>query len=236
MVTFVRNKFRRSATALSMMYLSFAVLLIAPSVPPTFNNLSVVNILPNSQKLDASSEILAATNSLESGHGPSGLGAICLQNGFMNLGCTTGKAGISPLLSVAPSAPGWTELGPAHPSSFLLGSIAYDAADGYVVLFGGATSLGSINGETWKYSGGTWTQITPTSGPPARFGGAMTYDTVDGYILLFGGFDSAFQPLRDTWKFSTGAWTNITSSSGPSARAVPSMAYDALSADQYVVL
>src|SRR3989454_4349898 len=236
MVTFVRNKFRRSATALSMMYLSFAVLLIAPSVPPTFNNLSVVNILPNSQKLDASSEILAATNSLESGHGPSGLGAICLQNGFMNLGCTTGRAGISLLPSVAPSAPGWTELGPAHPSSFLLGSIAYDAADGYVVLFGGATSLGSINGETWKYSGGTWTQITPSSSPPARLGAGMAYDSADGYVLLFGGFDSAFKPLRDTWKFSSGSWTTLTGTNGPAARAVASMAYDALPTDQYIVL
>src|SRR3989475_193348 len=236
MVTFVRNKFRRSATALSMMYLSFAVLLIAPSVPPTFNNLSVVNILPNSQKLDASSEILAATNSLESGHGPSGLGAICLQNGFMNLGCTTGRAGISLLPSVAPSAPGWTELGPAHPSSFLLGSIDYDAADGYVVLFGGATSLGSINGETWKYSGGTWTHITPSSSPPARLGAGMAYDSADGYVLLFGGFDSAFKPLRDTWKFSSGSWTNITGTNGPAARAVASMAYDALPTDQYIVL
>src|SRR3989475_1874243 len=236
MVTFVRNKFRRSATALSMMYLSFAVLLIAPSVPPTFNNLSVVNILPNSQKLDASSEILAATNSLESGHGPSGLGAICLQNGFMNLGCTTGRAGISLLPSVAHSAPGWTELGPAHPSSFLLGSIDYDAADGYVVLFGGATSLGSINGETWKYSGGTWTHITPSSSPPARLGAGMAYDSADGYVLLFGGFDSAFKPLRDTWKFSSGSWTNITGTNGPAARAVASMAYDALPTDQYIVL
>src|SRR3989441_368488 len=236
MVTFVRNRFQRSVTALSIMYLSLAVLLIAPSVPPAFNNLSVVNVPPNNQKLDASSEILAATNSLESGQGPPRLGPIsCSQNGFPSASCAT-SAAAAPLLSAASSAQSWTQLGPAHPSTSLLGGIAYDAADGYVVLFGGATSIGSVNGETWKYSRGAWTQITPNSSPPARFGGAMTYDTVDGYILLFGGFDSAFQPLRDTWKFSTGAWTNITSSSGPSARAVPSMAYDALSADQYVVL
>src|SRR2546427_3100970 len=237
MVTFVRNRFRRSVTALSMMYLSLAVLLIAPSVPPTFNNLfSVANIPPNNKKVDASSEILAATNSLESGQGPPRLGPIsCSQNGFLSASCTT-SAAAAPLLSAASSAQGWTQLGPAHPSTSLLGGIAYDSADGYVVLFGGATSIGSVDGETWKYSRGAWNQITPNSSPPARFGAAMTYDTVDGYILLFGGFDSAFQPLRDTWKFSTGAWTNITSSSGPSARAVPSMAYDALSADQYVVL
>src|SRR5256712_5303240 len=97
MVTFVRNRFRRSVTALSMMYLSLAVLLIAPSVPPTFNNLfSVVNIPPNNQKPDASSEILAATNSLQSGGGTPGLGSVsCALRGFLAASCTTNAGQIS---------------------------------------------------------------------------------------------------------------------------------------------
>src|SRR2546426_3623340 len=149
MVTFVSNRFRRSLTALFIAYLSIAVLLISPSVPPTLNNLSVIKTLPNTQKLDASSEILAATNSLESGHGPSGFGTFsCLQNALMSASCATPAAGTSPLLSAA-SAQGWTELAAAHPSASFLSGIAYDAFDGYVVLFGGVGAAG-LNGETWS--------------------------------------------------------------------------------------
>src|SRR2546422_805604 len=235
MVTFVRNRFRRSLTALFIAYLSIAVLLISPSVPPTLNNLSVIKTLPNTQKLDASSEILAATNSLESGHGPSGFGTFsCLQNALMSASCATPAAGTSPLLSAA-SAQGWTELAAAHPSASFPSGIAYDAFDGYVVLFGGVGAAG-LNGETWKFSSGSWTQLTPSSGPSARAGGGMAYDVADGYVILFGGLDSTGRLLRDTWKFSNGAWTNITSANGPSPRIAASMAYDALPADRYTVL
>src|SRR2546425_473890 len=235
MVAFLRNMFRRSLTALFIACLSIAVLLISPSVPPTLNNLSVIKTLPNTQKLDASSEILAATNSLESGHGPSGFGTFsCLQNALMSASCATPAAGTSPLLSAA-SAQGWTELAAAHPSASFLSGIAYDAFDGYVVLFGGVGAAG-LNGETWKFSSGSWTQLTPSSGPSARAGGGMAYDVADGYVILFGGLDSTGRLLRDTWKFSNGAWTNITSADGPSPRIAASMAYDALPADRYTVL
>src|SRR3989442_129326 len=235
MVSFVRNRFRRSLTALFIAYLSIAVLLISPSVPPTLNNLSVIKTLPNTQKLDASSEILAATNSLESGHGPSGFGTFsCLQNALTSASCATPAAGTSRLLSAA-SAQGWTELAAAHPSASFLSGIAYDAFDGYVVLFGGVGAAG-LNGETWKFSSGSWTQLTPSSGPSARAGGGMAYDVADGYVILFGGLDSTGRLLRDTWKFSNGAWTSISTSTDPGRRVLGSMSYDATIGDDYLVL
>src|SRR2546427_108687 len=244
MVTFVRNRFRRSLTALFIAYLSIAVLLISPSVPPTLNNLSVIKTLPNTQKLDASSEILAATNSLESGHGPSGFGTFsCLQNALMSASCATPAAGTSPLLSAA-SAQGWTELAAAHPSASFLSGIAYDAfpADRSPVFFGGPpvnpTTPGRLTSalrDTWRFSGGTWTNITTVTGPSARPGASISFDPADGYLLLFGG-QSPTAILGDTWKFSSGSWTSISTSTDPGRRVLGSMSYDATIGDDYLVL
>src|SRR5579871_6285464 len=93
------------------------------------------------------------------------------------------------------------------------GSLAYDAADGYVVLFGGigfssTTHKSSALNDLWKYSGGVWTDITPTSSPPIRGWASLTYDAKDGYVLLFGGFARG-HGLGDTWKYLAGTWTQI---------------------------
>src|SRR5437016_7068778 len=111
--------------------------------------------------------------------------------------------------------------------------MAYDTADGYVILFGGASAGSSIFIDTWKFLGGSWTNITSTSGPSPRFIASMAYDAADGYVILFGGISSS-NVFSDTWKFLGGSWTNITSTSGPSPRFIASMAYDA--ADGYVIL
>jgi hypothetical protein len=126
------------------------------------------------------------------------------------------------------------------------GSMAYDAHDGYVVTFGGPTYTGFDQG-TWRYSGGVWTNLTPspinaTNSPSARTDASMAYDAADGYVVLFSGDGCPLgsgQLCRDTWKFADGSWTNIsaptiTVSNTPPGRNAASMAYD--SADQYVVL
>ena len=121
------------------------------------------------------------------------------------------------------------------PSPRSAGSMDYDAADGYVVLFGG---LGYSNtGDTWKFSGRVWTDITTCQHPSPRISTAMAYDFADRYVLLFGGQSPNLlvtQLLDDAWKFSAGLWTNIMPTGGPSAREGASMAYDAK--DGYVIL
>jgi hypothetical protein len=99
-------------------------------------------------------------------------------------------------------------------------SMTYDAADGYVVLFGGYnTSIaGDLLGDTWTYLAGVWTQLSPSPAPSPRLMAQMTYDSEDGYVLLFGGFDYYDSAARtylgypDTWMFSAGVWTNLTAS------------------------
>ena len=120
----------------------------------------------------------------------------------------------------------WTQtscpIGPRYSAG-----MAYDANDGYMVLFGGMGSSGVL-GDTWICQKGTWTnlQFPPGASPSARYNFSMVYDSVDGYVLLNGGMiqsggqtgpmvGSTLQTLNDTWKFTGGAWTNITAIAPP---------------------
>lgn len=116
------------------------------------------------------------------------------------------------------------------PPARYVSAMAYDARDGYVVLFGGATDTGVL-GDTWTYSGGTWTNRTGSlrTAPPAREYAAMTYDARTGEVILYGGATpGAAQTFNDTWTFSGGVWTNITATAGPApaARRGAAFAYD----------
>ncbi len=97
-------------------------------------------------------------------------------------------------------------------------AMAYDATDGYVVLFGGVSAAYTGLNDTWTYVGGKWTELFPSTHPSARSLASMTYDAADGYLLLFGGYayvptysGGYYSDLNDTWSFSGGAWTNVIS-------------------------
>ena len=119
--------------------------------------------------------------------------------------------------------------------------MSYDAADGYVVLFGGSDSSGVAFGDTWTYRAGVWSNLTSSLSvaPPPRTGATMAYDAHDGYLVLFGGTNASGVGgalYNDTWTFQGGTWTNVTAGAGtpPSARRTAAMTYDA--ADGYLVL
>lgn len=112
----------------------------------------------------------------------------------------------------------WSQSWPASAPSPRMESVAtYDAADGYVVLFGGRTGSGYL-GDTWTYSGGAWTELTPAISPSARSNASMTYDSASGRILLFGGYDGSSY-LGDTWTFAHGNWSKLSPVVAPPARA-----------------
>ncbi|MDE1882113.1 MAG: hypothetical protein KGI89_16380 [Euryarchaeota archaeon] len=79
----------------------------------------------------------------------------------------------------------------APPGALFGASIAYDAACGYVVMFGGSNSATisgtSLNSNTWKYHAGTFTQLYPVSSPTARAYAGMDYDYADGELFIDGG-------------------------------------------------
>src|SRR5580700_11308191 len=110
--------------------------------------------------------------------------------------------------------------------------MAWDAADGYIVMFGGIDAGGFLQ-DTWEFESGVWANLLPAAHgrpvPPPRFGASMAYDTADGYLVLFGGggFYQDRTLLNDTWSFVSGQWTPQHPVTSPSIRAYAAMDYDA---------
>jgi hypothetical protein len=109
-------------------------------------------------------------------------------------------------------------------------SMAYDAARGRTVLFGGSTQIQSL-GDTWEWDGSSWTG-GPAS-PPARVRHAMVGTGGHGRVLLFGG-SIGTASLSDTWEWNGSSWFQRTLAPNPPARAMSAMVYDG--ARQRVVL
>ncbi len=83
----------------------------------------------------------------------------------------------------------WTQkqdIGPEARSSV---GMAFDAARGRIVLFGGQIGIRPLR-DTWEWDGSLWTQAADM-GPAARGGHAMTYDSNRKRIVLFGGNGAA---------------------------------------------
>ena len=137
--------------------------------------------------------------------------------------------------------PVWLNLtstaGPPPPSREL-GGMVYDGngSDRFLLLFGGehfnaTRSAEQYYNDTWIYSDGRWSNISPARSPSPRYGFSLTYDAYfrDEYVVLFGGRDAAGAVLNDTWTFSAGVWSNITKRGAPPARDMASMTYSPLS-------
>ena len=114
-------------------------------------------------------------------------------------------------------------------------SMAYDAGSDRVVLFGGCASCPPNpwvgNFDTWAYDVGAnvWTNMSPSTHPPAMIGGRMAYDAESDRIVLFGGLSTSFTFYSSTWAydFDANSWTEMAPSAGPRARNYQGMAYDA---------
>ena len=106
-------------------------------------------------------------------------------------------------------------------------AMAYDAATGTVVLFGGCCNPftnGESFGDTWTWDGNTWMQQQPTTDPPARFSPALAYDAALEKVILFGGASNAL-PLDETWAWDGHDWSRLVLTPPP-ARANASLVVD----------
>jgi hypothetical protein len=105
--------------------------------------------------------------------------------------------------------------------------MAYDAARGVTILFGGYISeppfyAPTPRGDTWTLDGSTWTLVSQT-GPDPRYDHAMAYDENRGVVVLFGGLGS--EQFGDTWEWDGSQWS-LVSPTGPAARVGHKMVYD----------
>ncbi len=116
----------------------------------------------------------------------------------------------------------WSELQTAvTPPAREEAMMTYDAAAGYILLFGGRGSHGSLS-DTWAFHDGAWEQLTPVASPSPRAYGNLVYDSADSEDVLFGGY--ACYTGCGTWVFANDNWTelNITD---PPWRYAAAMAY-----------
>src|SRR5262249_46735064 len=95
-------------------------------------------------------------------------------------------------------------------------AMAFDAAHGVVVLYGGEVYQSQLASDTWTWNGNYWTFRggREAGGLP---GHAMAYDS-DRHVVVM--FSWAY-----TSEWNGASWSN-RSSSGPPGRAYHSMAYD----------
>jgi hypothetical protein len=140
-------------------------------------------------------------------------------------------AGASPrLFAQVTQLPTWTEQSvTGGPPARYGAMVAYDAASGQVVLFGGFNFdlPGGYMADTWTWNGSTWTEQSPGSSPPAREFGVMAYDAATSQVVLFGGVGDGL--LNDTWTWNGTTWTQQTPTTSPLARYGSTMAYDTAS-------
>lgn len=81
----------------------------------------------------------------------------------------------------------WTQRSPSAPlpAARSAHALAFDAARGRAVLFGGFT--GVWNNETWEWDGAAWLQRSPANPPAGRGFFGLTHDPVRGRTVLYGG-------------------------------------------------
>ncbi|MHB8352544.1 MAG: PKD domain-containing protein, partial [Thermoplasmata archaeon] len=104
-----------------------------------------------------------------------------------------------------------------------------DAADGYVLYFGGGLARDATQSsnwqtfsDTWSFHAGQWTNRTAQVGspPPALMTAGMAYDPASNVTLLYGGAGPAsgdggcVVPVPQLWRFGNGTWKNLTPPNG----------------------
>lgn len=232
--------FRSVVVILMAGLLGFGTLNFPPSTPPVLRfNGAEASLLATGLP-----PLVNASVSLAHGLGPADGHALACSGA--ELGEYRCSAGPLDRGGSDPQSPSWTNLsGPVAPPRSSYAAMTYDAADRYVVLFGGLSATAYPLDETWTFVNGSWTNITSTAGvaPVARSFMAMTYDAADGYVLAFGGSSfaactsSGSSTCNDTWSFLHGKWNKIPATppydySGESVNRF-SMTYDV--ADSYVL-
>jgi endo-1,4-beta-xylanase len=120
----------------------------------------------------------------------------------------------------------WTNIATSGPPADAQAAMTYDQANSTDVLF-------TTSGQTWTWTGATWTQQAPAAPtPPPRAFASMAYDSAHGYVVLFGGCTtgacSSF--LGDTWTWDGTKWTQQNPTLSPPARGGAGLAWDNVAA------
>jgi hypothetical protein len=127
----------------------------------------------------------------------------------------------------------WTDLtpgtGPAPALRRTPVSI-FDPSGPRMVTWSGQGTSGFFN-DAWEFDliSNTWSQYSPTGGPPnIRYGAAGVFDPVSGDLVTFAGFTNMGR-FDDTWRLNPAGttWSDVTPGTAPLERCLHSASYDA---------
>ncbi|MFW9786072.1 MAG: kelch repeat-containing protein [Candidatus Thorarchaeota archaeon] len=132
------------------------------------------------------------------------------------------------------AANNWTEVFPAlSPSGRGGHRMAYDSESDRIIMYGGRAADGiTFLDDTWSYDfeTNTWTEMSPSTGPGARWYHSMTYDVESDRVILFGGliFGPSGGALGDVWAYdyNTDTWEPLPATTSPAPRGTNSLSYD----------
>ncbi|HEY6238885.1 MAG TPA: kelch repeat-containing protein, partial [Thermoplasmata archaeon] len=124
----------------------------------------------------------------------------------------------------------WSQLTLAvHPSGRAWASAAFDGSNGAVVLFGGCQGVyggfygcsGQYANDTWTFSNGSWSALSPLVTPPGSAGAAMASSPLSSTIPMYGAGSGT-----GTWLFADGDWSVLQLPLVPGTREFTTMVYD----------
>ncbi|HEX5054694.1 MAG TPA: kelch repeat-containing protein [Planctomycetota bacterium] len=124
---------------------------------------------------------------------------------------------------------GWHAVTPAGPSPTpRVVPMAYDAARGVVVLFGGFGNTAPYTyTDTWEYDGVVWTQRTPaTTSPPAHTSWAMAFDERRGVAVAHQGYVFGNPTPMQTWQWDGQDWARVVTPTYPPTLVGAAMTWD----------
>lgn len=102
-------------------------------------------------------------------------------------------------------------------------AMAYDAARGETLLFGGtAADLGAETNFTFRYRNSRWQSAWSNFTPAARSLFGFTTDPVNNAVWLFGGI----RGWTDLWKYAYGQWSLVSATDAPETCAYPLTSWD----------
>ena len=133
------------------------------------------------------------------------------------------------LLATTATSQAWTQLTPTtNPTTRRAGAMEFSILNAGVLMYGGLQSSPTANlDETWLFNGTDWSQLTPATTPPPRWGHRMVYDSRRARIVTFGGRSPGITTTtNDTWEWDGTDWQQMSPTNSPNARAFYSMAFD----------
>ncbi|MBI3846425.1 MAG: hypothetical protein HY292_17500 [Planctomycetes bacterium] len=122
----------------------------------------------------------------------------------------------------------WSDVSPSvGPPARSYTALAFDAARGRTVLFGGSLNWINQYSDTWEWDGTTWTEQFPSTLPHANALPSLAYDARRGVTVLYGGQDVSGVPRDQTWEWDGTDWTRRTNVGSPGWRSNFQMLFEA---------